>query len=95
MATPPWSGLAHRLKIKDLHRLARAISALTGVKHVVDHIIPLLGDDVCGLNIPANLRVIVEGENLKKSNTLVDDISLPGCLLCVLRVPLPFKQLPC
>lgn len=93
LATPPWSGVGDRLLIKDLQRLARLISTLTGIRHVVDHIIPILGENVCGLNIPANLRVIVEEDNLKKSNHLVADLALPGCVLCVLSLPLPYKQL--
>lgn len=95
LATPPWSGVGDRLRIKDLQRLARLITKLTGIRHVVDHIIPLLGEGVCGLNIPANLRVIEEGDNLKKSNRLVAELSLPGCVLCVLLVPLPYRKLFC
>jgi len=37
----------------------------------VDHEIPLQGEDVCGLHVPWNLRVITQEENLKKSNKLV------------------------
>ncbi len=38
----------------------------------LDHIIPLLGSTVSGLNVPWNLRVITREENLAKSNQLVD-----------------------
>lgn len=93
IATPPWSGVADRLRIKDLQRLSRLISRVTGIRHVVDHIVPLLGENVCGLNIPVNMRIIVERENLGKSNKLVEEISFPGCVFCVLHIPLPFRQI--
>jgi 5-methylcytosine-specific restriction endonuclease McrA len=69
-ATPPW--LTHRQKseIRQLYQIAITMSKTTGERYVVDHIIPLQGESVCGLHVPWNLRVITQEENLVKSNKM-------------------------
>jgi len=71
-ATPKWITQEHKLTIRQLYLRAMELTKLTGERYVVDHIVPLISDEVCGLHVPWNLRVITQEENLKKSNKLLD-----------------------
>ena len=64
-ATPAW---ADRRAMAAAFKLARALSAETGITHSVDHIVPLQHPLVCGLHCPANLRVIPLVDNVRKAN---------------------------
>ncbi len=66
-ATPPW---ADKKEIAKYYRLSRQKTIETGVKHNVDHIVPLKSDVVCGLHVPWNLAVITAAENFAKGNKL-------------------------
>lgn len=68
-ATPAW---ANRFFIEEIYHLAQLRTKATGVKHHVDHIIPLRGEFVCGLHVENNLRVIPEKESLSKGRKLVE-----------------------
>jgi 5-methylcytosine-specific restriction endonuclease McrA len=70
-ATPPWISRQQKADIRQLYQIAITMTKTTGEQYVVDHIVPLRGEDVCGLHVPWNLRVITQEENLKKSNKLV------------------------
>jgi 5-methylcytosine-specific restriction endonuclease McrA len=70
-ATPAWLTKDERLKMRELYIQARKLSTVTGERYVVDHIVPLRGEAVCGLHVPWNLRVITQEENLAKSNKLL------------------------
>jgi 5-methylcytosine-specific restriction endonuclease McrA len=72
-ATPPWITRKQKTEMRALYQAAIHLSKTTGERYVVDHIIPLRSDVVCGLHVPWNLRVITQDENLKKSNKLVDN----------------------
>lgn len=70
-ATPTWLTHNQKTAIRELYKIAIAMSRTTGERYVVDHIVPLNGETVCGLHVPWNLRVITQDENLAKSNKLL------------------------
>lgn len=71
-ATPPWITRSQKIEMRELYKIAITMTQTTGVQYVIDHIIPLRSDLVCGLHVPWNLQVITQEENLRKSNKLVD-----------------------
>jgi 5-methylcytosine-specific restriction endonuclease McrA len=72
LATPKWLSRKQKSEIRQLYQIAITMTQTTGEQYVVDHIIPLRADTVCGLHVPWNLRVITQDENLRKSNKLLD-----------------------
>jgi hypothetical protein len=71
-ATPPWLTSVQKAAMRNMYRIAITMTQTTGEQYVVDHIVPLRSDYVCGLHVPWNLRVITQEENLKKSNKMLD-----------------------
>ena len=71
-ATPAWITAEQKLAMREMYLQAQKLTKITGERYVVDHIIPLISPDVCGLHVPWNLRVITQEESLKKSNKLLD-----------------------
>ena len=69
-ATPKWITAEQKLDMRQLYLQAMELTKITGERYVVDHIVPLISDVVCGLHVPWNLRVITQEENLRKSNKL-------------------------
>ena len=63
--TPPWANLG---KIEAIYKTCKRMTEKTGVPHEVDHIIPLRGENISGLNVETNLRIITMEENRRKSN---------------------------
>ena len=71
-ATPKWLTDTHKMEIRLKYRLAIELSRATGERHAVDHIVPLHGENVCGLHVPWNLQVLTQKDNLLKYNRMVD-----------------------
>ena len=72
LATPKWLTREQKGQIRELYKIAITMTKTTGEQYVVDHIVPLRSEFVCGLHVPWNLRVIPRQENLLKSNKLID-----------------------
>lgn len=69
-ATPPW---ADKKQIDAIYALADYLTEKIGIPYEVDHIYPLAHRDLCGMHIPANLRVITRAENQRKGNRFPDE----------------------
>jgi len=67
-AMPNWLSQEDKQYIKNLYWLAKDLSSVSEGKYHVDHIVPLKGENVCGLHVPWNLQVLPEDINLKKGN---------------------------
>ena len=68
LRTPKWVSDIDFERMQTQYQLASLLTKVTGSPWEVDHDIPLLGKNVSGLHVPANLRVIQKQDNLKKSN---------------------------
>lgn len=64
-ATPAWADLE---AIMLVYKTAAELSKTTGVKHHVDHIVPLRSQLVCGLHWEGNLQILTAAENIQKGN---------------------------
>ena len=72
-ATPPWLTKEHFNQMTAMYWLAKLQYELTDTKYHVDHIVPLLGKTVCGLNVPWNMQILEAKENIRKSNKFMDN----------------------
>lgn len=64
-AIPAW---ANKKYIAMFYEMAKQDTIATGIKMVVDHIVPLRSEFVCGLHCEDNLQVLTKKENAKKNN---------------------------
>ena len=71
--TPKWVTKEERAQMAEIYKRARRLTNETGIKHVVDHIVPILGKTVRGLHCLANLQILTAEENRKKSNHFCDN----------------------
>lgn len=70
-ATPTWLNSAEKAQIREMYKLAAKLTQTAGEPYEVDHIVPLAGDNVCGLHVPWNLQVIPMPLNRRKSNRVL------------------------
>lgn len=67
-ATPTWLTIEDYKRIALIYEEAIYLTQQTGIKHHVDHDLPLQGKNICGLHIPENLKIMPATDNIKKSN---------------------------
>lgn len=67
-ATPRWLSFEDKNAIEYIKLLARIKTKITGTVHVVDHVVPIQGENVRGLHVPWNLQILTRSENSRKSN---------------------------
>lgn len=68
--TPKWLTASDWIEIKWAYRIASERSKETGIKHAVDHIIPLQGENISGLHVPWNLQILTVSANCSKHNKI-------------------------
>lgn len=71
-ATPSWLTSEQKQDIAAIYEHMRDCKAVTGEDYHVDHIVPIRGENVCGLHVSWNLQVMPADVNISKSNSLED-----------------------
>jgi hypothetical protein len=69
-ATPKWLSKEHLKEIRNIYKEAKRLTNEKNIEHQVDHIIPLVNKNVCGLHVPWNLQILTRNENASKGNKL-------------------------
>lgn len=67
--TPSWLTEQHYKEIENYYWLSADLRSVTGQEYHVDHIVPIQGENVCGLHVPWNLQVLPSDINISKSNS--------------------------
>lgn len=67
-ATPSWLDDEHKKRLRSIYKACKNVTERSGKIHHVDHIVPLQGENVCGLHVWWNLRIIPAEMNLSKGN---------------------------
>ena len=60
-------------EIRRMYLEAQLLTIDSGVKHEVDHIIPLIHEKVSGLSVPANCQILTKAQNRQKASRFNQD----------------------
>ena len=77
-ASPKWITKEQKAEIREIYKRAVKLCKDNPKAYVVDHIVPLMGKEVCGLHVPWNLQILTAEENYRKNNKLLDTTDNPG-----------------
>lgn len=69
-AKPKWLTSIQKAMLQEFYDIASARQMQTGIKYHVDHILPINGENSCGLHVPWNLQILTEAENCAKKNRI-------------------------
>lgn len=69
-AVPKWVDKEELWLIEEAYNLSQLRGKMFGIQFHVDHIVPILGKNVCGLHTINNLQVIPAIENCRKGNRI-------------------------
>jgi len=67
-AIPSWLTEEDYKAMEDIGKEADRLTRETGIKYEVDHIHPLQGKLICGLQCPTNLQILTKSQNCSKGN---------------------------
>ena len=76
---PEWLTQEHLRQMRAVYRHARLLTKETGVRHTVDHIYPIYGENAaheyvsCGLHVPWNLQILPSKQNEVKGRKNPED----------------------
>ena len=70
--TPKWLSKEEKTRIRCYYQVAAMRNKESDIEWHVDHIIPMQGENVSGLHVPWNLRVIPATDNIRKGNKYND-----------------------
>lgn len=73
LATPKWLTEKDFRDIYSYYFLASELNKVAPDKFCVDHIVPICGENVCGLHVPWNLQLLTISENCSKSNKFISE----------------------
>ena len=75
-ATPAWLNDSDKDWMVSIYKQSQEIKRQYDVATAVDHIVPIKGENVCGLNVPWNLRVTTQKYNSAKWNSLEENLPI-------------------
>lgn len=76
-ATPNWLTSEDVSEMEDMYTAAQMFKEYTGIDYEIDHVVPLQGKTVCGLNVPWNLGILEMAVNRSKGNRYWPDMPDP------------------